>query len=141
MKLYLDNCCFNRPFDNQGNIRNRLETDAKLYIQSCIKDGKHDLMWSYILEYENSVNPHEDRKSSIVTWKSVASKHYQETDEIKSRAADLKALGIRTKDALHISCAIEAEADYFITTDDKLLNKNVDGIDIVNPIDFASYAI
>jgi len=29
MKLYLDNYCFNRPFDDQTQIRIRLETEAK----------------------------------------------------------------------------------------------------------------
>jgi hypothetical protein len=37
MKIYLDNCVFNRPFDNQNAIRIRLEAEAKLYIQSLIK--------------------------------------------------------------------------------------------------------
>lgn len=30
MRVYLDNCMFNRPFDDQGHIRIRLETEAKL---------------------------------------------------------------------------------------------------------------
>ena len=29
-KVYLDNCCFNRPYDNQGNLLIHLETEAKL---------------------------------------------------------------------------------------------------------------
>ncbi|MFN0197095.1 MAG: PIN domain protein, partial [Planctomycetaceae bacterium] len=33
MRIYLDNCCFNRPFDDQRQIRVRLETEAKLCIQ------------------------------------------------------------------------------------------------------------
>ena len=33
MKIYLDNCCFNRPFDEQSWIRIMLETEAKLRIQ------------------------------------------------------------------------------------------------------------
>ena len=137
MKLYLDNCCFNRPFDDQSNVRNRLEADAKMHIQGQIRNGEHELVWSYILEYENSLNPHEDRKSNILIWKDIANEHYDATDSIKTKATNLKTLGIRTKDALHISCAIEANVDYFITTDDKLLNKHIDGIEVINPIDFA----
>ncbi|MFO7884916.1 MAG: hypothetical protein R6U68_08850 [Desulfobacteraceae bacterium] len=34
MKIYLDNCCFNRPFDDQTSLRIRLETEAKLDIQA-----------------------------------------------------------------------------------------------------------
>jgi len=44
--------------------------------------------------------------------------------------------GIKEKDALHLACAIFAKSDYFITTDKKLLNKNVGEINIINPIDF-----
>ena len=54
MKVYLDNCCYNRPYDDQTQIRIHLETEAKLYIQEMIKLGKADLVTSYILEYENS---------------------------------------------------------------------------------------
>ena len=36
MRVYLDNCMFNRPFDDQGQIRIRLESEAKLYIQDQI---------------------------------------------------------------------------------------------------------
>jgi predicted nucleic acid-binding protein len=45
-------------------------------------------------------------------------------------------LGIKKKDAVHIACALAADADYFITTDKKVLNKNIADIIIINPIDF-----
>jgi len=57
MRIYLDNCCFNRPFDRQDDITTRLETEAKLYIQNQIKAGTLKLVWSYILDFENSRNP------------------------------------------------------------------------------------
>lgn len=53
MRVYLDNCCYNRPYDDQTQIRIYLETEAKLYIQDMIKNGGLDLVTSYILEYEN----------------------------------------------------------------------------------------
>ena len=49
MKIYLDNCCFNRPFDDQSQIRIRLESEAKLTIQELIQTGELSLVWSYIL--------------------------------------------------------------------------------------------
>lgn len=48
MRVYLDNCCFNRPFDNQDNILIRLETEAKLTVQEKIKSGIFELAWSYV---------------------------------------------------------------------------------------------
>jgi len=40
MKIYLDNCTFNRAFDDQSSMRVKLETEAKLFIQERIMLGK-----------------------------------------------------------------------------------------------------
>ena len=53
MKIYMDNCCYNRPYDDQTQIRIYLETEAKLYIQEQIRNGEFELVTSYMLEYEN----------------------------------------------------------------------------------------
>jgi hypothetical protein len=58
MRIYLDNCYFNRPYDEQNNMNIYLETEAKLYIQNKIKNGVLELAWSYVLDYENDNNPH-----------------------------------------------------------------------------------
>jgi hypothetical protein len=63
MKVYLDNCCFNRPFDGQDDIRIRLESEAKLEIQQMILAGKLQLVWSFILEFENDANPFSRRNA------------------------------------------------------------------------------
>ncbi|MEM9400764.1 MAG: PIN domain protein, partial [Verrucomicrobiota bacterium] len=68
MRLYLDSCCFNRPFDNQDQLRVRLETEAKLFVQSKILAKEIELVWSYILDIENYANPFEDRKQAIALW-------------------------------------------------------------------------
>ena len=39
MKIYLDNCCYNRPFDDQTALKVHLEAIAKLAIQADIKRG------------------------------------------------------------------------------------------------------
>lgn len=57
MRVYLDNCCYNRPFDNQSQLRISLETQAKLEIQSLVKSGTIELVASYMTEYENEMNP------------------------------------------------------------------------------------
>ena len=60
MKVYMDNCCFNRPFDDQSQIRIRLEAKAKLFVQDKVREGQPQLVWSYVLDYENSANPFEE---------------------------------------------------------------------------------
>ncbi len=60
-------------------------------------------------------------------------------ETIKIHANQLvKKLGIHAKDALHISCSIEAQCQYFITTDKRLLKKAKMLADVcaLNPIDF-----
>ena len=37
IRLYLDLCCFNRPFDDQSQTRVRLETEAKLALQEHVR--------------------------------------------------------------------------------------------------------
>ena len=137
MRIYLDNCCFNRPFDDQHQIRIRIEAEAKLYIQSLIEQGKLTLVWSYILEYENMANPYEFRQIMIQKWKNKAKTYIQESGYIVKNAEQLTKKELKAKDALHIACAIQADCNYFITTDDGILKKNnkIKGIEIVNPID------
>ena len=65
MRVYLDNCCFNRPFDDQRQTRVRLEAEAKLCIQEHIREGTLELAWSYILDFENTANPFKERRTTI----------------------------------------------------------------------------
>lgn len=137
MKIYLVNCCYNRPFDDQSQIRIHLETQAKLYIQDKIKEGIYHLVWSYILDYENGKNPYEEKRLAISPWRAIASSFIaEETEEILTFAESLVLRGIKTYDALHISCAVAAQCDYFLTTDKKLLNTLISEIKIVSPIVF-----
>ncbi|MDR1703488.1 MAG: hypothetical protein LBS19_02215 [Clostridiales bacterium] len=136
IKIYLDNCCHNRPFDSQTNMKIRFETEAKLYIQNCILEGEYNLCWSFVLDYENGNNPFEDKRNIISSWKKIAKDFCYPNEAIRSRGKELMNLGIKELDALHIACAMEKQCDYFITVDRGLLNKNVDGLKIINPIDF-----
>jgi hypothetical protein len=91
LRLYLDNCTFNRPFDDQKQLKIKLETEAKLFIQQGILDSKYELVWSYILEYENSQNKFHDRRNAIYDWKDIAKIHCAENDKIIEYAEILKA--------------------------------------------------
>ena len=50
----------------------------------------------------------------------------------------IQNLGVKSKDALHVACAIEAKCDYFLSTDDFLLKKLSGFIKIksLNPLSF-----
>ena len=138
MKIYLDNCCFNRPFDDQSQIRIKLEAEAKLQIQGDIQDEKFELVWSYILEAENIANPFEERKRAILEWKRRSIMIIKEEETILKKARQLTEFGLRSKDALHLACAIAAGCKYFITTDDKIINKQnlIAELILTDPIGF-----
>ncbi|MGN0599352.1 MAG: type II toxin-antitoxin system VapC family toxin [Oscillospiraceae bacterium] len=137
VKVYLDTCCYNRPYDDQTQLRINLEAQAKLFIQKQIVDGKLDLIYSFISVYENSQNPFAIRKNAIFDFFSNAVIYIDESNVeiIKQRAGEIMKTGIKTKDALHVSCAIEGKADYFVTTDIRLLKYSSDEVKIINPID------
>lgn len=135
MRVYLDNCCFNRPFDDQRQMRVRLETEAKLCIQDRIRESTLELAWSYILDFENSANPLEERRTTIETWRQCAIIDVEETPEVLQEAQALVELGLKAKDALHIACAVAAECACFVTTDDDILKheRDVRGIRVLDP--------
>ena len=138
MRVYLDNCCFNRPFDDQTQVRIKLEAEAKLKIQEEIRLGNFEVVWSYILDYENSKNPYEERRVQIQGWKKYSIQDVQENSTIIKLAKQINRNGLKKMDSLHIACAIESKCVYFITTDDKVLNKSekISKIKVIDPFGF-----
>lgn len=138
MTVYLDNCAFNRPFDDQSQLRIRLESEAKLAIQAQIRDGELELIWSYILDYENDVNPFLERRWRIGEWTEFASRTIVESEGLLAVANALTQKGFKKIDSLHLACALEGKSELFFTTDDGILKKRdrVDGIKIMNPVEF-----
>ena len=141
MRIYLDNCCFNRPFDKQEDIKVHLETEAKLNVQAEIKAGKFNLVWSYILDYENSFNPFEERRNVIFEWRIYVVEDIVENENVLKNAHELHKLGVKNKDALHVACAVEGNCSYFLTTDKFVLKKASQiyeklNINVINPINF-----
>ena len=135
-RLYLDNCSFNRPYDNLSLFKNYLEAEAKMYIQREILQESFELAWSYIMDYEVSFNPFSERKNQISKWKNIAKVDVEESEDILTMATEIMEKGVKPKDALHLACAIDAKCDYFITTDGGILNKPMERVTIIDPIDF-----
>ena len=139
IKLYLDNCCYNRPYDDQENFNVALETQCKIQIQDRIRAGKYSLVSSFILTYESDSSPYESRKASINQFITEFTKQYvgiEHRDYIEAEAYKIMQTGIKFKDACHVVCAILAKCDYFISTDKRLLKYQSSQIRLVNPIQF-----
>ena len=134
--MHHEKCCYNRPYDNQSSLVVYLESEAKISIQRNIVEHVYDLVWSYMNDYENSANLYDERKKSIADWRTVAVIKVIPSYEIRDRANIFVKRGIKSKDALHVACAIQAQCDYFLTTDKRLCNKSLGQIELINPLDF-----
>ena len=138
-KIYLDNCCFNRPYDDQSQLTVSMEALAKLSIQQDIRNNNADLVTSYILVAENTANRFEEKRKDIQKFIDKYTNTYvseKSADMVKNIAIDIMNTGIKLMDACHVACAIIAGCDYFISTDKRLLKYQSDRIKIVNPISY-----
>ena len=138
MRVYLDNCCYNRPFDEQAQLRVVLETLAKLNIQQQMRDGVLEYVWSSVLDFEISKSRFLDRSLQIMPWAKGAVINVQIDDSIRFRAKEFEANGLKAMDALHVACAEAAEYDWFFTTDRGILKKarNLTSMRVANPVEF-----
>ncbi len=137
-RVYLDNCCFNRPFDDQSQFKIKIESEAKLLIQEKIKNGEIELIWSFILDYENKNNIDKRKQKEISIFEKYSKEYFIGTNKTLEIAKNFVTLGLKNKDALHLASAVESQCEYFITTDKGIIKKNniISEITIINPIDF-----
>ena len=139
LKIYLDNCCYGRPFDNQKDPEIRKETQAKMFIQSLVRYKAVELVYSAISIEEMESIPFEENKNSVFDFVRNNANFYIGEYDDKAEillTKEIMQTGIKLKDASHTACAILAQCDYMITTDKRLLKYKDARIKIVNPIEF-----
>ena len=139
MKIYLDNCCYNRPYDDQSHLTISIEAQAKMQIQSLVKAQKLQWASSFILDYENSCNPYTDRKSAITKFLNDNVFDYvgsDKSDVIAINAKKIMTTGVKMKNACHIACAELMNCDYLLSTDKRMLKYKSNSIKLINPIEF-----
>ena len=138
MRIYLDNCCFNRPYDRPSQVRIINEANAKMAIQRAISEGKIELAISFILISENKRCPNIIAKEYNLNFMKKYKTIYIKTTEKESLRTSIEEIvsnGIKPADATHIACAIAAKCDYLITTDDRMLKYKNEKIKIISPTD------
>ena len=139
MRIYLDNCCFGRPFDDQNFPRIAEETAAIIFIREQIKADKLKMATSYMLHHENFQCPLILRRRAVERFLKAYSAVYVGiglAESVTTKAAEFMSSGIKEKDACHVASAILAQCDYFLTVDDRLLKLESDEIVLINPVDF-----
>ena len=122
LRLYLDNCCLSRPFDDLSNDIVRLESEAILTIIDRCNYGYWNFFSSDVLFDEISRLTDSVRRQKILLFCRSASHNIELTDEITARAKELELFGVKPYDALHTASAEYGSADVFLTTDHRLIN-------------------
>ena len=119
MRIYLDACCLNRPFDDQSQDRIRLEAEAVVLILLRVHAGVLRWVSSEVVDYEIDLTPDSGRRARVSLLARTANERVAVEEVDALRGVELEGLGFRTFDALHLACAERAAVDLFLTTDDK----------------------
>jgi len=142
LRLYLDMCVFNRPFDDQSQSKIMIEAQIFIMLMAMISEGLFILVNSFALEYENSKNPSVENMMKISDFLEYTTDYIHYSEDILERSLEFEKWGLSGMDAVHIACAEKAKADFFLTCDDRLIKKlqRVDDMEIAcyNIIDFIS---
>jgi len=139
--VYLDTSVYNRPFDDQDQVRIKLETEAFLSIIDRAVKGGIEIIGSSVVSYENSRNPFVERRERVTSYLSTASRWLRLSKSIEERAKALENEGIDPLDALHLACAEAGGAAYFVTCDDTVVRKAKQekyhlALEVCNPLEF-----
>lgn len=141
MKIYLDNCCYNRPFDDQTQDRIYLESEIILMILRRGENGWYRIIGSDILDLEIENMKNDVKKQRVKKLYEMADIHIQYTSEIRQSAKNIMSISnIKNFDSLHIASAEYAGADIMLTTDDKLEKMAAKlelHVKVMNPMKFA----
>ena len=141
MKLYFDNCCYNRPYDDQTQEKIHFEGEAILAIINKCNQNNDEIIGSSVVDLEidqiTDIEKKEKVKSfydNTITWK------IDYTENIFKRVQELsRQTNIRTLDRFHLSFAEYSDADVLLTTDtkfEKACSKMNLKIKVINPLKY-----
>jgi len=136
MKIYLDVCCLNRPFDDLSQERIQFESDAVLAILARCYSETWTLVSSEAIELELNRIQSADKKKKIFDILSISKERLPVSEQALLRSVDLRENGIKPMDSLHLSVAEDFNIDILLTTDDSFLKtakKMKLGIKVANP--------
>ena len=139
MRIYLDNCCYGRPYDDQSSDKIISETKSMRFIRKEIENGNLELVTSYMLHFENNQRPNENQRNEITKFIKINRKIHIGIDNAENLLESVKEImstGIKRKDAYHVASAMFANCDYFLSTDERLLKYHSDKLKLLNPIEF-----
>ena len=149
MNIYLDPCCYGRPFDNINHMvqpRVRAEVAAIINAVDICRAEGFSIVGSRMVTFEISkIKQVKKRLEVIKYYINTITANAAITPDVRTRAVELMAQGIKKLDAFHVALSESTNVDYLLTTDDRLeaTVKRLDvKIKVINPINFIQeYAV
>ena len=120
MRIYLDVCCLNRPFDDRTQARIRVESEAVIAVLSRIEQGNDVGMYSPMHAFEIGKIRDPERRLLVGLLAKALTDSIVETAEVAIRSTELENVGFHAEDAKHLAYAESANCEVFLTTDDRL---------------------
>lgn len=140
LKLYLDNCCYNRPFDDLEQEKINLEANAIENIFRKHINKEVEIYKSMAIDFEISKIKSDNKRRQVEDlYDAIELTEIDYSEEIKQRAIELRQYNIKDMDSLHLAFAESKNVDYLITTDRLLINASKRAnlkIKVINPIEF-----
>lgn len=121
-RVYLDVCALCRPFDDQSQLRIRLEADAVLLILSHLHSKELNLIVSPAHSVESAAIEEIEREQLQILLKESGTPFTFDSSRARQRAEQFVQQGMGVADAAHLAFAEQADCD-FVTCDDKLLKQ------------------
>jgi predicted nucleic acid-binding protein len=122
-RVYLDVCALCRPFDDQNQMRIRLETDAVLLILSHVRSHTLTLIVSAAHHVEiTAIEDLAERAHLQLLLQESGTSIPFDLARARQRAEQLVQSGLGLADAAHLALAEQAGSD-FVTCDDHLLRQ------------------
>jgi hypothetical protein len=93
MLVYLDNCCYNRPYDDQSQDKIHFESEAVVAIVRKFKITRHKILGSPAIDFEiNKINDIFKRETVKAFYENAISGKIQFNETIKNRRLELTLL-------------------------------------------------
>jgi len=138
-RLYLDICTLCRPFDDQSQMRIRLETNAYYLLLQALQDARYVMVVSPVhFEEANAISDAEERREIVVVLERLGTAAECDMAATRARAEDLHSRKFGIADAAHVAVA-EGAADFFISCDERLVRKcrrEKVTVTAMNPVEF-----
>ena len=122
-RVHLDVCSLCRPFDDQAQMRIRLETEAVQLILSHARSGDLVLMISPAHDAEiSAIDDPVEREHLLSLLRELGQHADIDVPRARQRAEQLTQRGLGPADAAHLAYA-EGVGAGFVTCDDQLLRQ------------------